>query len=176
MPSLPWIVTARLPTAMPPPSACSEFQPKRRLARTTGPWQGWNSPTWTGRQSSQRSPRRDSDLYCNASAERLFGIPAEEALGKDYRTLAGMELADLDRQAIFATVSPQRFWEGEITVTNRNGERRVLDVSDSALRDQSGKLLGIVAILRDITMRRRAEESSRTTQDHLTLAQPEFRS
>ena len=109
--------------------------------------------------------------YCNASAERLFGIPAEEALGKDYRTLAGMELADLDRQAIFATVSPQRFWEGEITVTNRNGERRVLDVSDSALRDQSGKLLGIVAILRDITMRRRAEESSRTTQDHLTLAQ-----
>jgi PAS domain S-box-containing protein len=109
--------------------------------------------------------------YCNGAAERLFGISAEEALGKDYRSLVGVELASLEQQAILATVASQGLWKGEITVANRNGERMVLDVSDSALHDQNGHLQGIIAILRDVTQRKQAEEALRATEDRLTLAQ-----
>ena len=96
--------------------------------------------------------------YCNEAAERLFGMAAGEALGTDYRSLVSVEPAASERQAVFAPVSERRFWKGEIAVTNRNGKRTVLDVSDSALRDQNGDLQGIIAILRDVTERKLAED------------------
>jgi len=80
------------------------------------------------------------------------------ALGTDYRSLVSVEPAASERQAVFAPVSERRFWKGEIAVTNRNGKRTVLDVSDSALRDQNGDLQGIIAILRDVTERKLAED------------------
>jgi len=109
--------------------------------------------------------------YWNEASERLFGIAAAEALGMDYRSLVSAELGGPERQAVFAPVSGRRFWKGEIAITNRNGERTAVDVSDSAWRDRSGALQGIIAILRDVTQRKQADETLRVTEDRLTLAQ-----
>ena len=115
--------------------------------------------------------RDNKVIYANGAAERLFGMPTDAALGKDYRSLVSAELTDEERAAILAIVSRQGLWSGEITVAKRSGERMVLDVSDSALRDQNGDVQGIVAIIRDITKRKQAEEALHATEVRLTLAQ-----
>jgi two-component system, NtrC family, sensor kinase len=106
----------------------------------------------------------------NRAAERLFGLTAAEAIGKNYQTLTTVELSAEEALAIGTAIATHSFWRGENTIVKSNGERLVLDVSDSALRGPHGELQGVVAIIRDITQRKRAEEALRATEDRLTLA------
>jgi len=109
--------------------------------------------------------------YCNAAAERLFGWRAPEALGQQYRTVAGTVVTPAERQAIHSDILGRGSWNGEIICTNREGRRFVVSVSWSVLRDTGGRPRGVVGIHRDITAPKQMEQALRATQDRLRLAQ-----
>jgi PAS domain S-box-containing protein len=90
----------------------------------------------------------------NASAARLYGWTAKEAVGKITHTLldttfpAGLEAAN---KALFH----EGYWEGELQHRRKDGTRIVVESRHSLLRDASGKPLLIKEINRDVTQQRR---------------------
>ncbi len=90
----------------------------------------------------------------NASAARLYGWTAKEAVGKITHTLldttfpAGLEAAN---EVLFR----EGYWEGELQHRRKDGKRIVVESRHALLRDASGKPLLIKEINRDVTQQRR---------------------
>jgi PAS domain S-box-containing protein len=94
--------------------------------------------------------------YWNAGAERLYGWPRSEAIGRTPHELLQTEFpVPLEELARFDR------WEGELRQRTRDG--RVLTVSSrwTTLRDKNHQFAGWLEICTDITARKRAEEAAR---------------
>jgi two-component system sensor histidine kinase/response regulator len=104
-------------------------------------------------------------LGCNDAFARLCGRPAQLIEGRMARNLFPIdranEISAQDEQA-FATLEK---FSVEEWVTYPDGRSILLDTVLSPLRDDSGKLLGIVAIGRDVTERKKAEEQIRHAKE-----------
>ena len=107
----------------------------------------------------------------NASAERLFGYTASEAVGQHISFIIPVNRRDEE------TVIIERIKKGEgiehfDTVRVRKN-KTLLDISltISPLRDASGKIIGASKIARDITQRKRIERELRESEErYRTLA------
>lgn len=98
----------------------------------------------------------------NAPAERIKGYPLSEVQGRYY----GMFFTPADRasglpELELAVAREQGRYQGEGWRQRKDGSLFYATVSLSALRDASGELVGFVKVTRDVTERRRAEESAR---------------
>jgi len=97
----------------------------------------------------------------NPGATRLFGYSAEEAVGQSIGMLYPPE-----RQDEFHTIT-QRLKRGEPTRLHdterirKDGRRIDVSVSVSLIKNSAGRVIGASTIARDITARKRAEESQR---------------
>src|SRR2546428_73633 len=95
------------------------------------------------------------------AAERLFGWPAAEAVGRPI-TLIIPEARRAEEDAVLARVRRGERVEhfDAVRVTK---DRRLVDVSItvSPVRDSAGRIVGASKIARDITERRRVEEERR---------------
>ncbi|MFA6014909.1 MAG: PAS domain S-box protein [Gallionellaceae bacterium] len=97
-------------------------------------------------------------LSCNAPIERLYGTKEADIIGKTDYDFADKELADhfrrKDREAMVANKpSVNEEW---ITYPD-NGQRVLLETIKVPMRDESGKLIGVMGIARDITQQKLAE-------------------
>jgi two-component system cell cycle sensor histidine kinase/response regulator CckA len=103
--------------------------------------------------------------HWNAAAERLYGWTAAEALGRvsdellqsEHPGPGGMEPV---RSAIRTAGS----WSGELSHVNKGGERLVVHVSVRLVLDDHGTPLQGIAVMQDVTLRRRLEEQLRQSQ------------
>ncbi len=96
-------------------------------------------------------------LTWNAGAERLYGYPADEAIGKAVAMLgpAGRDEVIRERLAILRRGNPiQRY---ESVAIRQDGTPIDVAVATSPLRDASGAVTGASAVVRDISGRKRAE-------------------
>ena len=94
----------------------------------------------------------------NRHAERLYGWRAGEALGRRVTELTVLpDDAELG-QSIMAQVSATGRWEGEFTVTNKNGSTFPAYVVLTLLRDAEGRPSGMVGASIDISQQRSAEQ------------------
>jgi len=93
--------------------------------------------------------------YVNPSFERATGMTKSEAIGSR-RAIFGLEEADAEA-ALEAAVSGQS-WRGEIAAARADGEGIVEEVTIAPVLDPNGKPARIVAVLRDVTERRRLQE------------------
>jgi PAS domain S-box-containing protein len=107
----------------------------------------------------------------NRGAEKIFGYPAAEIIGKPMLMLFPPELA-ADETGILARIRRGESVEHYETVRIRKDHMRI-DVSAtiSPIRDSSGAIVGASKIARDITERKRAEAALREQAKVLDLAQ-----
>ncbi|MBV8100189.1 MAG: PAS domain S-box protein [Verrucomicrobia bacterium] len=108
--------------------------------------------------------------YYNQPAVRLWGRtprlcdPADRFCGSFRLHSSNGEPIPHDECWTALTLRDDReYLECEVTVERPDGERRTASVSASPIHDQSGKLIGAVNILFDITERKRAEEALKET-------------
>jgi two-component system cell cycle sensor histidine kinase PleC len=104
-------------------------------------------------------------IYWNNGSEQLYNLRNDEMLGKSleevYRYLV---LNPEDEKAAHASLAERGFWRGENINVKRSGEEICVDASVSVLRDESGSKIGLLAVVRDITERRRIEEVLRESE------------
>jgi PAS domain S-box-containing protein len=98
-------------------------------------------------------------LYCNPMFERFFGATLEEIVGRSDADFVDAELASFfrmkDQEALDAdTPTKNDEW---VTFAD-DGHRALLETVKSPLRDESGRLVGILGIARDVTETRRVAE------------------
>jgi PAS domain S-box-containing protein len=93
--------------------------------------------------------------FCNAAAERLFGYPRAQLVGKSVRLLIPPErVAEEDR--ILAEIRNGSRVEHYETVRMGKGGRRIdVSLTISPVRDASGAIIGASKIAREITERKR---------------------
>jgi len=109
-------------------------------------------------QASDAIHARDVDdrvRYWSQGAARLYGWPAEEALGRGLS-----ELLEMDAAAVAgarAQVERDGVWTGEITLRTRDGRDLVVASRWTLVRDGSGAPAAVLAIETDITARKQLE-------------------
>lgn len=105
----------------------------------------------------------------NPAAERMFGWKADEVIGEFNPIVpedARDEFVELHNRAMKGeSVS-------DIEVRRKKKDGRVIDISRSTatIRDSDGNIKSIMAVLADITERKRAEEQLRESEERLRLA------
>jgi len=111
---------------------------------------------------------RDRIEGWNAAAERIFGLPARQALGRPVTDL--LPAADYAR-------ARQRLAEGrplhafEVSVPGEGGRELALAVTLSALRGPGERVEGLIAIVRDITVQREVEAQLHQSEKLTALGQ-----
>ncbi|GLZ87659.1 hypothetical protein Pres01_37100 [Metapseudomonas resinovorans] len=95
-------------------------------------------------------------LYWNKSAERLYGLPREEALGKSAQGLIYPSHAFIET----ATHSLIELgdWAGEVTLRRRDGSTINFESHRTLVRDDSGLPQCVLSINTDISHRKAAEQ------------------
>jgi PAS domain S-box-containing protein len=108
----------------------------------------------------------------NAGAQRIKGYTPEEIIGQDFSRFYTEEdrAAGLPRQSLEHARREGRF-EKEGWRVRRDGSRFVAHVVIDAIRDDRGELIGFAKITRDVTERKRAQESLEHAQRALFQAQ-----
>lgn len=100
-------------------------------------------------------------LDWNASAERMYGIPAAEMIGRSIYELVPEEL-QTEEQTIMERVARGEHVAHYETVRLRNDGTRIdIALTLSPIRDTGDRIIGASSIQRDITVSKRSEEALR---------------
>ena len=103
----------------------------------------------------------------NQEAEKVYGWKEEEVLGKDVIEVTGSTLNPETRNSLTVEMQERGAVTAEIEHTTISGEHIIFDSSTMPLRDAGGKIVGYVAVNRNITDRKRAKEALRESEAKL---------
>lgn len=107
----------------------------------------------------------------NPAAERLFGYSAEEAIGRDFRSLIiPPEDIDVVAQRLEGVWHGKRVNHIEAERLRKNGSRVMVSVVATPIRDVEGNIVGASVNMRDISKRKQAEERMRLFRSLLDMS------
>jgi PAS domain S-box-containing protein len=95
----------------------------------------------------------------NDGARRIFGYEADEIVGQSILCLIPEELHHEEDIILGKIRAGERIDHFETTRVRKSGEKFPISVTISPIKDDSGAIIGASKIARDISDRRRAEES-----------------
>ena len=99
-------------------------------------------------------------IYLNAAAERLYGLAASKALGRDLADIFETRwLQPGDEAAAAASLSKHSEWRGESVHVTHDGRALNVESSITVLREMGGQASGTLAVIRDVTQRRHHENA-----------------
>ena len=101
----------------------------------------------------------------NHGAERVFGYPAAEAMGQNLDLIIPEKLRERHWKGYRQTMATGYTRYGDtllsVPATHRDGRRLSIEFSVALLRDEAGRIIGISAIIREVSERRNAEKALR---------------
>ena len=105
----------------------------------------------------------------NSGAERIKGYTPREIIGRHYSAFfAPEDIAAGKPEAELARAQTEGRHEEEAFRIRKDGTRFWANVVLTPLRDEAGALLGFAKVTRDLTARRKAEETARALADEQT--------
>jgi PAS domain S-box-containing protein len=93
----------------------------------------------------------------NAAAERLFGFTAEQAIGQPISLVIPPDLRAEEERIVASLKAGQRIEHYETERVRSDGQRIVVSLTISPIKDDAGTVIGASKIVRDITDRKRTE-------------------
>src|SRR5439155_11168785 len=100
----------------------------------------------------------------NKGAERIYGYSAEEVVGKHAAILTLAEHANEIARIMEKLRRGERIEPYETVRVTKSGERILISLTVSPIRDENGRIVGASAVGRDITERQRSEEKLRVQE------------
>lgn len=98
-------------------------------------------------------------LYWNRFAEKLYGWPASDAVGRKILDMVPAKISKEQVCKIMGHLHAGETWSGEFQVRHRNGYVFPMHVAESPIRDESGELIGVVCISTDMTEWKKTEHA-----------------
>ena len=94
----------------------------------------------------------------NAAAERMFGYPAAEAVGKPITLIIPPDLFEEEHGIISRVKAGEKVDHFETVRMTRSGELINVSLTISPIRDSLGRIVGASKVARDVTQQMRTEE------------------
>ena len=100
----------------------------------------------------------DNIIACNPAFTRLTGYEYEEVVGRNARFLRVPRNTGTAYREMRQSLQKTGHWTGEVWDKRKNGEKYLKELIISAVQDETGKVLSIVAIISDITERKKSAD------------------
>lgn len=100
----------------------------------------------------------------NAAAERMFGYTAEEVIGKSILVLIPRHMHAQEAAILRRLRAGERIEHFETERIAKDGKVLNVSLTISPVKDDSGQVIGASKIARDISQRKKAEETLRRTE------------
>ncbi len=117
-------------------------------------------------------------LSCNKAFAKLIGKPIEQIIGsKDEELFDDKNIVEWFRDADKKILATQEIVRIEEWVTYPDGKKVLLDTLKSPFYDESGKLIGLLGVCRDVTERVEAEnllKAAKEKAEKATAAKSDF--
>lgn len=93
----------------------------------------------------------------NKVAAQYYELEEHEAIGKKMCSLLAFEYSNTTQKAALQELLSRGIWRGEITIVNKNNEKKYLQQTVAFVHDKEGKKIGVMAVGRDITHDKKTE-------------------
>ncbi len=98
----------------------------------------------------------------NKGAEEIYGLTSPEVLGKRVIDLVKISYHKTTRDEVIKTIFDKGVWKGEASFVRKSDQTKRTILSSITLQhDENGKPIGIVAVNKDITDRKKTEDQLR---------------
>jgi two-component system CheB/CheR fusion protein len=109
-------------------------------------------------------------IYINPAAESHYRVNSSDVLGRNVDQVLNIRWPDgQDVEGVLAKLNSDGFWRGESLHLRSDRTEFDAEMTVSVLRDRQGNISGLLAVIRDITERKRAEEQLLRAHDELEL-------
>ncbi|HSA99547.1 MAG TPA: GAF domain-containing protein, partial [Anaerolineales bacterium] len=108
--------------------------------------------------------------YANPAFEKIYGFSHEETIGKTPRILKSGLLSNEQYKHFWDTLLSGGTVSGEIVNKSKDGRLIPVAGTNSPILDESGKIIGFLAVHQDITERKLSEEALKRRNDYLAAS------
>ena len=101
----------------------------------------------------------------NPAAEKMYGYPAAEVIGKHVSLLVPAERQDEVSEILGKVARGEQIQRLDTVRIRKDGSRFDVSLAIAAIKDRNGNVLGISTIAHDISLRKQAEENLRKSEE-----------